>query len=138
MGQLEDSQVISADNVPAFMTFQSKDPTEPLRFVPPRTPPPFQEESLVLKRTDPTRLDEIGHRAMSLFSSFLLEDWEKNKARWLEEANPFLAAVAASRAENTRPEPMFVLTDASPVTGSFLETGIIHCASRRMAETAVR
>jgi hypothetical protein len=94
MGQPEDSQVSSADNVPAFMTFQSKDPTAPLRFVPARTPPPFEAKSVVLKRTDPIRLDRLGHRAMSLFSSFVVDYWEKNKASWVEESTQMLASLS--------------------------------------------
>lgn len=98
-GSAEDGQVISADNMSVFPTFQSKDPSEPLRFVPPRTPPPFEEKSLVLKRTDPTRLDEIGHRAMSLFSSFVFDNWEENKARWTEEAKRMLSSLSPQGGE---------------------------------------
>lgn len=96
MGQLEDAQEISTVKAPKFPSLLSKDPGKPVRFVPPRTPPPFQSKSLVLKQTDPTRLDEIGLRGMSLFSSFVLEDWEKSKPRWEEESKAFVAAYAAS------------------------------------------
>jgi hypothetical protein len=94
MGQLQNNQVISADNLTAFITLQSKDPGKPLRFVPPSTPPPFEAKSLVLKRTDPTRLDAIGQQAMTLFSSFVFDHWEENKTRFVEDAKAILQSLS--------------------------------------------
>src|SRR5215831_11510624 len=96
MGPLDDAHDISTVKVPEFPSLLSKDPSKPLRFVPPRTPPPFQSKSLVLKQTDPTRLDKIGQRAMSLFSSFVFDEWEKSKPRLEEEGKAFVAAYAAA------------------------------------------
>jgi hypothetical protein len=67
------------------MTFQSKDPGKPLRFVPPSTTPPFERKRLTLKQTDPSRLDEIGKHASKLFSVWF-DTWNDNKARDIEDA----------------------------------------------------
>jgi len=90
--------VLDADNLPTMMSFQSKDPTAPLRFAGPETPPPFEATSLVLKQTDLQRLDEMGRDAMTLFSSFVAA-WEQSKVRDIEDAEAMLASLSPGGTE---------------------------------------
>lgn len=94
-----------------WMTFGSKDPTAPLRFVQPAETPPFQSLDLLLKQCDLRNLDPAAQQAFTLFSSFA-QTWERNRGRHLRDAEQMLASLSPSGGEyevrsDTRPDRRF-------------------------------
>jgi len=88
--------MLTADNPPT-MTFQSKEPNQPLRFVAPSTPPPFERRRLALKRTEPRHFDENGQHATTLFSVWF-DTWSDNRTRDIEDGQTFLKSFSPSSA----------------------------------------
>lgn len=84
---------MSRTDIPPTMSFQSKDPDQPLRFVSPLTPPPLERKRLILKQTGPGRLDENGERAATLLSVWF-DTWKDNKARDMEDARTTLDSLS--------------------------------------------
>ena len=76
-----------------WMTFESKDPTAPLRFVEPSQTPPYQSLDLLLKQFDLQDLDPSAQQAFTLFSSFT-QAWEQNRSRYISEAEEMLASLS--------------------------------------------
>ena len=94
-----------------WMTFESKDPTAPLRFARPTQTPPYQSLHLLLKQCDVQSLDPAAQQAFTLFSSFA-EAWEQNRGRHIREAEEMLASLSPSGGEyevrsDTRPDRRF-------------------------------
>ena len=77
------------------MTFESKDPTVPLRFVEPTEAPPYQSLDLLLKQCDLQNLDPAAQQAVTLFSSFS-QAWERNRSRHIREAEQMLVSLSPS------------------------------------------
>jgi hypothetical protein len=98
-------------DLPSWWTFESKDPTAPLRFVQPNEPPPYQSRDLLLKQCDLQSLDPAVQRAFTLFSSFA-QTWERNRGRHIRESEEMLASLSPSHraAPPTTPAP----TDPPP------------------------
>jgi hypothetical protein len=94
-----------------WMTFESKDPTGPLRFVEPTETPPYQSLDLLLKQCDLQSLDPAAQQAFTLFSSFA-QTWERNRSRHIREAEQMLASLSPSGGEyevhsDNRPDRRF-------------------------------
>jgi hypothetical protein len=98
-------------DLPPFMSFGSKDPEAPPRFVEPTGAPPYQSLDLLLKQCDLRGLDPAAQQVFALFSSFA-QAWERHRGRHVREAEQMLASLSPSGGEyevhsDTRPDRRF-------------------------------